>query len=748
MSQVRRGFVGVVLVVACASSAASGAPQAVGPVVGGPRAQAVRVSDGSISVDGVLDDEAWQSAPVVSSFSQVQPDEGQPASEATEVRIVFTANTLYVGVRCLDREPSGIIVSDARRDASLIESDSFTIIFDTYRDRQNGFVFGTNPAGIEYDGQVTNEGQGGGGLGPGQTQSSGSGGGFNINWDGAWTVKTRTDASGWVAEFAIPFGTLRFPPGGEQTWGVNFQRNIRRRNERAFWAPIPRQYDLYRVSLAGEVTGITVPAQRSLVVTPYALGNLEASGPTPTEGVVLGDAGGDLKYTVTPSLALDATVNTDFAQVEVDDQQVNLDRFNLFFPEKRPFFLENAGFFTVGNSGEVDLFFSRRIGLSDAGETIPILAGGRLSGKVGAYNVGILEMQTATQGTSAGDNFAVVRVSRDLPNRSAFGGIFVNRQGIGEYAGDNDANRTYALDGKAGLGQNTVVSSFIARTQTPGVESGRQYAFNVRSRTNLPKIDLEFGYQEVGERFNPEVGFLSRSGYRKPDARIMTRFRPRDFLSLQEVRPHVSYRSFWGFDGFHETSFTHIDTHWQFKNAYEVHTGMNLTLEGVRRPFQIYPGVYVTPATYQNAEAQLVFMTNQGAPLSLNLQTFIGGFFGGDRVTLNPTVRARLGDKVTTELAYTRNDVHLPEGDFTTNLAKLRVSYSFTTRTFLQGLVQYNDRADLWSVNVRFGWQQAANTGLFIVYSDTQYLYDLVQQPERTDRSLVIKFSRRFDLLR
>jgi hypothetical protein len=746
--QLTRWIGGTVIVLGYGSGVGFAATPVAEPPTGGPRAQAVRVEDDAIRVDGVLDEEAWQRAPVVSSFSQVQPDEGQSASEHTEVRIAFTSSTLYVGVICHDRDPAGIIVSDARRDSPLTETDSFTMIFDTYRDQQNGFVFGTNPAGIEYDGQVTNEGQGGGGLSGAQMQTSGSGGGFNVNWDGAWTVRARIDGAGWAAEFAIPFKTLRFPAGTDQVWGVNFQRNIRRHNERSFWAPIPRQYDLYRLSLAGALAGIQVPSLRNLKATPYVLGNALATGPDPTNAVLLGDVGGDVKYAVTPSLAIDGTVNTDFAQVEVDDQQVNLDRFNLFFPEKRPFFLENAGFFSVGNPGEVELFFSRRIGLADDGEQIPILWGGRMSGKAGRFNLGLLDMQTDDYHTAPSNNFAVIRVSRDLPNRSSVGGLFVNRQGFGDAARDDDRNQTYAVDGKLGLGRNTVISSYLARTVTPGVDEGRQFSYNVRSRTNLPRIDVELGYQEVGEAFNPEVGFLSRSGYRKPDARVLTRFRPRNFLALQELRPHVSYRGFWGFDGFQETGYTHIDNHWQFKNAYEVHTGMNLTLEGVRTPFEIYPGVRVSPGTYKNIEGQLVFMTNQGAPLSLDLEANFGGFFGGDRVTLSPTVRGRVGDRLTSELAYVRNDVRLPEGDFTTNLARLRVSYAFTTRSFLQGLVQYNDRADLWSMNLRFGWLQAANTGLFVVYTDTRYLYDLIPQPQRTDRSLVVKFSRMFDVLR
>jgi hypothetical protein len=708
-------------------------------------------------LDGEIDgDPAWQQAVPTSGFVQEQPDDGQPSSERTDVRIVFTPDTLYVGVVCHDRAPDAIIVSDSRRDASLDDTDSFRMIFDTYSDGLNGFVFGTNPAGIEYDGQVTNEGQGGGGLGPGQRQQFGAGAGFNLNWDGAWEVRAAITQIGWTAEFAIPFRTLRFPSGADQTWGVNFQRNIRRRNERAYWSPIPRQYNLYRLALAGSLAGLQTPVIRNFKATPYVLGNVLESGVAPVDADLLGDAGLDVKYNVTPSLALDGTVNTDFAQVEVDDQQVNLDRFTLFLPEKRPFFLENAGFFTVGNPGEVELFFSRRIGIMDGqrvgspaddGQAVPILAGARLSGKAGKYNIGLLNMQTDDfEDRLAADNFSVVRVSRDLPNRSSLGVLLVNRQGVGDLARDQDYNRTFALDGKLGIRQDTVVSGFAAKTQTPDLE-GDDHAFNMRSRTSVPRFDLELGYQEVAEQFNPEVGFLSRRGYRKPDVRLLTRWRPQDFLGLQELRPHTSYRAFVGFDGFLESGYWHIDNHWQFRNSSEVHTGMNLTEEGLRTPFEIYPGIFVPPGSYEHAEAQLVYMTNQGAPISLNVQSVIGGFFGGDRVSFSPTLRMRAGDTLTAEVAYQRNDVDLPWGSFTTNLIRTRVSYSFDTRRFVQALVQYNDRADLWSMNLRFGWLQAANTGLFIVYTDTRGLYDLYPSPQRTDQSFVVKFSRMFDLL-
>ena len=720
-----------------------------------PTIAAFRVEHPPTLDGGVLGDPAWQSSSDPTPFWQEQPDEGQPASERTDVRIVYTADMLYVGVVNYDRSPQQIIVSDARRDAPLDNTDSFQIIFDTFRDGLNGFVFGTNPAGIEYDGQVTNEGQGGGGLAGGQRQQAGSGSGFNLNWDGAWEVQTRITEIGWTAEFAIPFRTLRFPSGAGQAWGVNFQRNIRRRNERSYWAPVPRQYTLYRLSLAGTVTGLTPPPLRNLKLTPFVLGDLVKSGVRPADTDFDPDVGLDLKYNVTPSLVLDATLNTDFAQVEIDDQQVNLDRFDLFFPEKRPFFLENAGFFTVGNPGEIDLFFSRRIGIGPSGEQVTINGGGRLSGKAGHYDIGLLNMQTDDAAALdvdgnqrlPGSNFTVVRVSRDLPNRSTIGGLFVNRQGTGRFAREEDYNRTYALDGKLGLRQHTVLSSFIAKTDTPGVNRD-DHAFNLRSRTALPRVDLEFGYQEVAPLFNPEVGFLTRRGYRKPDARVFTRLRPR-VLGLQEVRPHTSYRAFYGMDdGLLESMQWHIDNHWQFRNSYEVHTGINLTDEGLRTPFEIYPGIFVPPGSYSHAEAQLVFTTNEGAPVSLNVESRIGGFFGGDRVAINPTLRMRAGETLTAEIDYQRNDVDLPAGSFATNLVRTRVSYSFNTRTFLQGLVQYNDRADLWSANVRFGWLQAANTGLFIVYTDTRGLYDLFDRPERTDRSLVLKFSRMFDVLR
>jgi hypothetical protein len=693
------------------------------------------------AVDGdVLADPAWTAVPALSGFWQIAPDAGAPASQPTEVRILYTDDTLYFGVVCHDREPGGIVVNESRRDSELTDTDSFQIILDTYRDRQNGFVFGTNPAGLEYDGQVTNEGEGGG-VTPGLGSSLG---GFNKNWDASWTVRTRTGDFGWSAEFAIPFSTLRYDRSKAPVWGLNFQRNIRRRNEQSFWAPLPRQYDLFRLSRAGSLAGLEPPRQRNLKLSPYALGSVSESPATGVPRDTQGEVGGEVKWSVTPSLALDATVNTDFAQVEVDEQQINLDRFNLFYPEKRPFFLENAGFFTLGTPGEVDLFFSRRIGIGPAGEIVPILGGARLSGKAKGWNVGLVDMQTRSIEGVPASNFAAARVSRELPNRSRVGAIFVNRSGTGGTAPPDDDNQTYGADARWGIGRYGALEGYAAKTRTPGLR-GSDHAYNVQASLNAPAWDLFAGFTEVGENFNPEVGFLRRSGYRKPEGLVMYRYRPNDFLGLLELRPHVSYRGFFKPDGFQESGFLHMDNHFEWKSGWELHTGVNLTREGVLKAFEIYPDVTVAPGTYDNAEVMLVGITNQGAPLSLEARLTAGGFFGGSRVSTTAALRGRVGESFNAYVDLSRNDVSLPEGHFVTNLLKLRLSYSFTPRLYLQALVQFNDVIDNWSTNLRLGWLQTANTGLFVVYNENR---DPTSGGSGLrDRSFTIKYSRTFDLL-
>lgn len=719
-------------------------------------AQAMRIETGPVVDGDVLSDPAWVDALPVSAFTQNTPDEGNPASEDTDVFIVYTEDTLYFGVVCYVENPATIIVADSRRDSQLQETDSFQIILDTFLDRQTGFVFGTNPAGIEYDGQVTNEGQGGGGRGmvrrSGSQQQGGSGGGLNLNWDGVWQVETQVSDIGWTAEFAIPFRTLRYPASDLQSWGLNFQRNIRTRNEQSYWAPLPRQFSLTRLSLAGQLQGLAVPRQRNLKITPYLLG--EAIHWDGGQGVVIGDFGGDLKYSVTPSMTLDLTYNTDFAQVEVDDQQVNLDRFNLFFPEKRPFFLENAGLFSVGQPGQLEIFFSRRIGIGHGGEPVPITGGGRLSGKIGkATNIGLLNMQTQAMGrtSASANNFTVTRVRQDFASRSNIGAIFVNRSAVGAPAAAGNFNRSYAVDGRWGIGQKGTVSGFAARTESPDAVTNT-HALSTIANYASERYRFGGGVTEVGPNFNPEVGFYARRGYRRVDGEARAMFRPDNSHGILQLNPHMAHYTIFNFlTGQQETQYTHIDNHVEWRNGYRVSTGLNLTKEGVLAPFEINPDVEVPMGTYSHAEGIFRFHTNRGASLSFDTQAVVGGFFGGKRFQLRPQLNMRLGETLNAELALDRNDISLPWGDFVTNLGRVRVSYSFSTRMFLQALIQYNDRRDLWSSNIRFGVLSDANTGLFVVYNDIRYfdipLASREVVPIGSGRTFTVKYSKVFDLL-
>lgn len=691
------------------------------------------------TIDGnVFDDGAWGSVTPTSGFTQVQPYEGQPATQRTEVFIGFTEDSLYIGVIAYDDNPEGIIVADSRRDSNIDETDSFQVIIDGFFDRQSGYVFGTNPAGIEYDGQVTNEGSGAFGSG---------GGGFNLNWDAPWVVASQIGDYGWSAEYEIPFSSLRYIGSDVQTWGINFQRNIRRNNEVAYWSPIERQFSLYRVSEAGTVSGISAPSQQNLLVTPYALTRAEQGGSIVDGTNIDEEFGFDLKYSITNSLTLDATYNTDFAQVEVDDIQVNLDRFSLFFPEKRPFFLENAGQFGVGNPREVEMFFSRRIGVGAGGAQLPVEGGARLTGKVGNdTNVGLLAMRSeGIPGVAAENDYTVARVNQELGNRSTVGFMYVGRDGDGSINGDksNDYNRTYAVDGRWGIGDTTLFNGFIAQTDTPSLD-GDDHALSVNGSYNTLDWTLSGGYAEVAENFNPEVGFLSRTAYRKYSASIFRRYRPTDWGNLFELRPHISYRSYYDFDGFQETGFLHVDNHWEFLGGMEIHTGVNFTQEGVKEAFNIVPGVTVPVGEYEHEEAQLVYFTNQGAPLSLNVSSRIGGFFGGDRINIEPTIRYRIGETFSTEFSWNHSQIDLPvaNGDFDVNLARVRFSYSFTPNVLLQALVQYNDRDDVLATNLRFSWIQSANAGLYIVYNEVDE--SGIGAPRENARGLTIKYSRIF----
>lgn len=685
-------------------------------------------------LDGdIINDSVWKTITPIKNLTQIRPSFGAKASEETAIRVGYTKTTLYVGVVCFDSSPESIVISGARRDSDLSNDDSFLFILDTYNDKQNGFLFGTNASGMEYDAQIDNEGIG-------NSSINGAVGGTNLNWDASWTVKTQKGNYGWSAEFAIPFRSLRFASGENKTWGINFQRNISKTTETAFWSPLPLGFNIKRLSLAGKIKGLNLKKPGNLKVIPYVLAqHSNNSGVSPNVSKTRLDAGADIKYSITPSLTLDLTYNTDFAQVEVDEQQINLDRFNLFFPEKRAFFLENAGQFSVGSPGEIDLFFSRRIGIGTNGDLIPIIGGGRLSGKIGSTNVGLLSMFTDAVDAITKNNFSVARVNHNFKNtRSSLGGIFVNREGLDNFK-KNDFNRVYAADGKWGIGNKAEVSGFVSKSKTPSI-SKNDHAFKIETKYDWNGLKGAVGYTEVGENFNPEVGFLKRSAFRKPNAFIFKTHRLKNWGKMMEIRPHASYRSFWTFNNDLITSYVHIDNHWVYKSGFEIHTGINFTSENVFKPF-LLTGVEVPVGRYNHEELQFVLQTNPNKALYFKNVSYIGGYFGGKRYDFRNTLNWRLGDKFSSSFAFRYLHLNLQNGKADATTTSARLSYSFTPRLFLQSLLQHNNVSNIASANIRLGWLQNANTGLFVVLN-------LAKDDDLLNNQIItVKYTHQFNLL-
>jgi len=516
---------------AAPAAPAAARPAEATPVTNRARYQipAVRVGESPV-IDGVLDDATWSQAALVDAFVQQEPTEGAPATERTEVRVMYDGATLLVGVRAFDSAADGVVATEMRRDGNrLLEEDNFQIILDTFMDSRSAYMFVVSPLGAMLDQQIFEEGAGARG---------GSGGNINRDWDGVWHAAAQRTADGWTAEMAIPMVTLRFPDAAVQSWGLNFQRTIARKSESVFWAPIPREYTLTRVSLAGALTDLeSLDRGRDLRIKPYAL----AGGRSEVDRGVSDrstnqDVGLDVKYGITPGLNLDLTVNTDFAQAEADDERVNLTRFALLFPEKRDFFLENAGQFNVGAAGGLnarvaDLFFSRRIGILETGAQAPILGGARLTGKLGQNNIAVMDIQTDDAFGQPGQNFLVARYSRDFLQRSRIGALAINKEG----GVDGHYNRTFASDLIFAPNPRLTFNAFLAKTATPGTGDD-DLGWYVRGAWLGESLNTWVEHADLGNDFNAEVGFVPRVGIRRSQLFIQPSPRP-DVLGLRVLEP-------------------------------------------------------------------------------------------------------------------------------------------------------------------------------------------------------------------
>jgi hypothetical protein len=727
----------VALSLSCAGAVLAQTPQAASSE---ERTTTVVRADGPIAVDGRLDEPAWQAAPATRGFIQNEPREGEGATFDTEVRIVYDDEAIYFGVVAADPELSRIIVADLKKDYAVDGSDAFVILLDTFHDGRNGYQFATNPAGAKWDAQLANEGRD-----------------FNVNWDGIWSVETRITETGWVAEIVIPFRTLKFADRDPQTWGINFRRKVRRLNEDSFWSPLPRIYGLERVSMAGTLDGLRgIRAGRNLRIKPYFSTSGSTVGRQPTRGDV--DGGLDVKYGVTTGLVWDFTVNTDFSQVEADEQQVNLTRFSLFFPEKRDFFLENAGMFDFGSTGgffgnntgaifygsrlsrvpQMRLFFSRRIGLSEDGQALPIVAGTRLSGRAGAYSVGALNIQQGDAAGSVDANITAIRLRRNILSNSDIGAVLLNKDEAG--AGYNrlagvDANFRFGyltLNGVAGRS----MSDTPLRPGAGNEYVGRGFA-EYRDRT----WRFRYGLDAIGGQFENDLGFTPQRGVHVQSSNVSRAFRPSWFPAwVRESQPH------WEFelvteqaDGSLDQRFSGVHLPLELSNGGFIEMGVNTYAEAIDAPFTLNPArrAAVSIGRHEFTEYFALVNGDPAAPVTPAVRYSFGTFYDGYKRSYSIGPSMRPNENLNASLNLQINDIDLPGVSYVSTLATARVNYSFSTSVFLNALLQYNTDTRQLSSNLRFNIIHRPLSDFFLVYNE--------RRDERTnarlDRALIAKFT-------
>lgn len=697
-------------------------------------AEAVRTRE-RITLDGHLDERDWQQAAPATDFVQWEPVAGAPASERTEVRFLYDESNLYIGATCFDSQPDRMVVKDLKEDFSPNDSDFLGIFLDTLHDARSGFLFATNPAGAKHDVQASHDGDE-----------------ANIDWDGVWDVRVSVDERGWVAEFRIPFRTLRFASIASQEWGLNVVRRVRRLNEDSNWSPLPRRYRVSRASMAGTLRGIdSVRQGRNLKVKPFATGGFTdlwatASPTAPRTRDNDFDAGIDLKYGVTQELTLDATYRTDFSQVEVDQQQVNLTRFNLLFPEKREFFLENRGIFNVasmsnGGADPVIPFFSRRIGLSSDGFPIPIVGGARLSGKAGTYDVGLIAMRTEHDGAVPANTFLVGRVAKYFRSNTWIGGLVTER----DSTVPGDHNETFGVDGNVRVFEKLELSVYAFQSHTSASltdRRGRNQARMFEAVFEDDDLSLRAQYDIVQPNFNPEVGFVRRRNTEHYTGTVVWRPRPKRRQLIRNYSFMGDY-DYYGTASSGELEISELQTSAgiSFQNSSSVTVNANFENEHLLEPFNIHTGVAIPVGEYPYQRYGVNTSTDRSRAVSGGFRLETGEFWNGDSTSYGGNLELRPNRHFNLNLNFSRNHVDLPNGQFTTTLVGTRVLLAFTSRMFLNSFVQYNADTRQFSSNTRFNIIHRPLSDLFIVYNDRRDT--TAHRP--LERTFIVKFTNMFE---
>lgn len=694
--------------------------------------QALRLQDGeAIRLDGRLEEAVWKRAVPATEFLQQEPREGAEPTERTEVYVVYDRDNLYVGAMLYDSEPEGILAYQRQRDASLYTDDRFMLILDTFLDGRTGYFFEINPAGLMGDGLVTGSGFGGfGGFGgrPGGGPGGGGGGMFGLNksWDGVWEARVSRGPYGWSAEIRIPFRTLNFDPT-RGTWGINFQRTVRRKQEELLWSGYRRNQGLFRPVHAGRLTGLNGISQGlGLEAKPYAMAAWRTVPEDANPTTFPRDVGLDLTYSITPGLRAALTVNTDFAEVEVDQRRVNLTRFPLYFPEKRDFFLEGSGVFSFAPGAAVTPYFSRQIGLVE-GQAIPIVAGARLGGQAGAYELGFLQVRTGRYRELAPEDFTVARMKRRFLRESAVGAIYTRRttQRLGDGTELPDRHTLGAdLDLKTSrfLGdRNLQFEAFLVWHTDPEPSDASGFADRAAwgARLSYPN-DVWRGYvsfRQLGERYDPAVGFVPRNGFRRVQPSITFAPRPRDSwirqLQFQAELEYLTDLSNRLLTRSAELTFLGVRT--QEGDFFELQ-GQQL-FERLDKPFKIRGGITIPVGTYQTWEWTLRARSAGQRAVSGNVELARGGFWSGARTRYEAGVTVKPVPGINLDFQLERNEVELAQGAFTTHLLRLNGGWHMSPWASLGTNLQYDDVTDIVGLQARLRWIVRPGSDLYLVYT-------------------------------
>ncbi len=674
-----------------------------GPQADARVAAAVRV-DHPPKLDGTLNDPLWLDAKPITDFRQREPHEGENATEKTEVRIIYTRHAVYFGIHCYDSEPSRIIATELRRDVSQDLDDHFEILIDSNHDRRGAYVFEINPLGTQNDGLAVEE------------QGGPDGGDFDRGWDGVWSSEARAVADGWTATVEIPFTTLNFSHSLDVVWGLNFKRFIRRKNEEDLWTAYRRTFGITKVSQAGELSGIKdIGSGRLFIVKPYGLAQYDKQTGQDPKFPLTG--GIDLKYGLTSNVVLNLTGNTDFADTEVDLEPFNLTPFKVFIPEKRQFFLENAGVFNFDIGDQDQLFFSRQIGIdSVSGQQVPINGGARLTGTIGRTEFGFMDVDTRSSGPNPYANYAVARLKESL-----WAGSYIGVMGIDKQSGDplDSFNRTGGVDTRLVFFKDWFVDAHMAGTQSPGHPSGNSdVGASLSYRSNW--VEGKFERRKIGPNFNPEVGFIELTNANETYGDLTFKVRPR-ISGVRELQ----------FEGFilhaPDTQGVVQTQEWQGTFRADLNNGgytdddiADVFTQRITTPLHIYKSVFIPNGLYHFARHQLTYGSGQDRRFTYNFFERFGEYYGGTlnefrvRANYRPTAKFSISAMET----WDRFRLPLPNGNFSVVLASLQGNYSFNRFLTFTSLIQMDtSNTQAISANVRLRYNYRPDSDLYIIYN-------------------------------